>query len=203
MSQVTYVALGDSLTAGRGDLDNGKRPVGWAQRLCRMLEERSGQSYEFINLGVPHATVAEVAADQVPVLAGAGADLVTVWAGMNDIRGGFEPGVFAREVDELFERVAVTAPTVATMTLPNIVSILPLPKELLGVARQLIVRANDAIRTAADAHGLLYVDAWYAPEVAEPGFWDKDRLYPNAHGHAVIAGAFSDLLLAGAPDIRK
>lgn len=35
MPQVTYVALGDSLTADKGDLNAGNRPVGWA----RLLEQ--------------------------------------------------------------------------------------------------------------------------------------------------------------------
>jgi lysophospholipase L1-like esterase len=37
-----YLALGDSLTAGRGDAGADGRPVGWARRLSEILSDRTG-----------------------------------------------------------------------------------------------------------------------------------------------------------------
>lgn len=191
-----YVALGDSLTAGKGDLDVQGRPVGWARRLCSLLTERTGLPYLFTNLAVNRATVAEVLADQLPVLGGAHPALVTLSAGINDIRGAFSADTFAAQIDLAFAGATVTGATVATMTLPNIVPMLPLPPGLRKVVRALMEQANEAIRGAAQAHGVLFVDAWYADEVADPAFWSEDRVHPNARGHQLIAEAFADLLLS-------
>jgi lysophospholipase L1-like esterase len=193
-----YVALGDSLTAGKGDPGPDGRPIGWARRLSRILAERGGAAYDFTNLAVDRATVTDVLADQLPAVPAEPPDLITVSVGMNDIRGAFGAERFGRQLDELFAAVTGTGATVATMTLPNIVSMLPLPAELLDVARELMEQVNDAIRQAAGVHSVLFVDAWFADEVAEPAFWSDDRVHPNAMGHELIAGAFADLLLAPA-----
>ncbi|GAA2608123.1 hypothetical protein GCM10010411_47940 [Actinomadura fulvescens] len=196
MSKSIYVAIGDSLTAGKGDRDPEGRPIGWALRLSRLLTARTGTPFEFVNRAVNRATIADVLAVQVPGLAASHPDLITVSIGINDIRGSFQREAFARGVDEVFGVAAATGATVATMTLPDIVSMLPLPAELLPMAKELMEQANAAIRDAADAHGVLYVDAWYADEVAEPAFWSEDRVHPNASGHTLIAEAFADLLEA-------
>src|SRR6267154_1617238 len=49
-----------------------------------------------------------------------------------------------------------------------------------SVAGELMEQANDAIRCAARTHGVLFVDAWYSGEVADPAFWSEDRVHPNA-----------------------
>jgi lysophospholipase L1-like esterase len=196
MSQQAYTALGDSLTAGRGDLDAQGRPVGWARRLCSLLTARTGLPYLFTNLAVNRATVSEVLAEQLPALRGARPDLITLSTGINDIRGPFRKDAFAARIDRVFACATAKSATVATMTLPNIVSMLPLPLGSLDVVRGLMEQANDAIRCAAHAHGVLFVDAWYSGEVADPAFWSDDHVHPNARGHQLIAEAFADLLLS-------
>src|SRR5690348_9546787 len=99
-----YVALGDSLTAGRDDLGPGGARIGWARRLAGMLGERTGVACTLTNRARDGASVDAVLARQLPVLVGRGAgghgelgegrgpDLVSVTVGMNDIRdAGFEP----------------------------------------------------------------------------------------------------------------
>src|ERR1700680_2484469 len=194
MWQPTYIALGDSLTAGRGDPDEHVRPIGWARRLSSLLAERTGVQYEFTNLAVDQATIVEVLAEQMPVLVGEHPDLVTISTGINDIRGAFNADEFASRIDGAFADAASTGALVATMTLPNIVSNSPLPKELLDVARTYMEQLNEAIRRSAHVYGALLIDAWYTDEAAEPAFWSADHMHPNAHGHQVIAQAFADLL---------
>ena len=86
MSWSTYVALGDSLTAGRGDEGRDGRPVGWAQRLADVLSVRTAVRCRLINLAADGATVGQVLAKQLPAVAAYGPDLVSVTVGMNDIR---------------------------------------------------------------------------------------------------------------------
>jgi lysophospholipase L1-like esterase len=198
MAQPSYIALGDSLTAGRGDLDKQGQPIGWARRLSGLLGDRTGVAYEFTNLAVDQATISDVLANQMPVLLGKHPELVTISTGINDIRGAFSKDEYAARIDGAFADAITTGATVATMTLPNIVANFPIPKEMRDIARGLMVELNDAIRCAAHVHGVLLIDSWYADEVAEPAFWSADGMHPNAHGHQLIAGAFADLLCSSA-----
>jgi lysophospholipase L1-like esterase len=199
MPPLVYFALGDSLSAGKGDPDAKGRPVGWAQRMCSVLSDATGASYAFTNLAVNRATITEVLANQVPAVAGAAPDLVTVTIGINDIRGSFHPAQFAAQVGGLFDVLVGTGATVATMTIPDIVHLLPLPADMLGAARQIIEMANDGIRQSADARGVLYLDTYAKSDVADPGFWQEDQLHPNPHGHQLIAAATAEMLLAAGP----
>ena len=94
-----YVALGDSLTAGRDDLGPEGTRIGWARRLAGMLGERTGVPCTLANLARDGVSVEAVLAWQLPSLEPATAveawrpDLVSVTVGMNDIRDPeFEPG---------------------------------------------------------------------------------------------------------------
>src|ERR1700680_2659704 len=86
MAWSTYVALGDSLTAGRGDAGSDGRPVGWAQRLAGLLTARTGVRCSLTNLAADGATLTDVLTRQLPLAAGTCPDLVSVTVGVNDIR---------------------------------------------------------------------------------------------------------------------
>ena len=81
----TYLALGDSLTAGIGARDPERGLVG---QLAARVAAARGAPVRVVNLGVSGATLADLLADQLPtaarVLAGGGVDLVTVCIGAND-----------------------------------------------------------------------------------------------------------------------
>jgi len=86
-----YVALGDSLTAGRDDPGPGGGRIGWARRLAGILTTRTGVPCTLTNLATDGAAVAAVLERQLPSVAGIGPDLVSVTVGMNDA-GGQRPG---------------------------------------------------------------------------------------------------------------
>jgi lysophospholipase L1-like esterase len=192
-----YVALGDSLTAGRGDSGPDGRPVGWARRLAGLLTNRTGVNCALTNLAVDGSTVGRVLADQLPYLRDAGPDLVSVTVGVNDIRSPqFRPGDFAANVGTLLDALAQTGATVLTCTLPDIADVVPLPPEYLAIARQRLRQASDVIREQAVVCGAVCLDTWAMKDVAaRPDLFTADRLHPNARGHQLLAAVFADLLL--------
>ena len=191
-----YVALGDSLTAGRGDVGSDGRPVGWARRLAALLTKRTGVNCALTNLAVDGATIGRVLADQLPRLQDVGPDLVSATVGMNDIRGPeFSPEDFAANVGQLFDALAQTGATVLTCTLPDIADVVPLPPEHVAVARSRLAHASDIIRGQAAIRGAVCLDTWAMKEVAaRPDLFTADRLHPNASGHRMLAAVFADLL---------
>jgi lysophospholipase L1-like esterase len=192
-----YVALGDSLTAGRDDHGPGGARIGWARRLAGILSTRTAVPCALTNLAADGANAAAVLDRQLPSLAGARPDLVSVTVGMNDIRDpAFGEERFAADVGALLDGLTATGATVLTCTLPDIAGIMPLPAGLVEVARQRMRRASDIIREQAARRGALCLDAWAMPGVADPGLFGPDRIHPNASGHQLMADAFAALLLA-------
>ena len=192
-----YVALGDSLTAGRDDHDPGGLRIGWARRLAGILGSRTEVPCALTNLAADGASVAAVLEWQLPTAAQIGPDLVSVTVGMNDIREpGFGPARFADELGRLLDGLTATGATVLTCTLPDIAGIMRLPDGLVVLARQRMRQASDMIREQASGRGALCLDLWSMPGSADPGLFGPDRIHPNASGHQLMAAACADLLLA-------
>ena len=193
-----YVALGDSLTAGRADYSPGGGRIGWARRLAAILGARTGVPCALTNLAEDGASVAAVLEWQLPAAARIGPDLVSVTVGVNDIRDpGFGADRFAAEFGRLLDSLTVTGATILTCTLPDIAGIMSLPEDLVGPARQLMRQASDIIREQAAARGALCLDVWASSAAADPLLFGSDRIHPNASGHKLLAAACADLLLAG------
>jgi lysophospholipase L1-like esterase len=196
VSWANYVALGDSLTAGRDDHGPGGARIGWARRLAGILTERTAVPCALTNLAADGASVGVVLERQLPEVAGTRPDLASVTVGMNDIRDpGFSEERFAAELSRLLDGLAATGATVLTCTLPDIAGIMSLPAHLVEVARQRMRRASDIIREQAAGRGAVCLDAWAMPGAADPGLFGPDRIHPNASGHQLMADAFAALLL--------
>jgi lysophospholipase L1-like esterase len=197
-----YVALGDSLTAGRDDHGPGGVRIGWARRLAGILTARTAMPCTLTNLAADGASVAVVLEQQLPLVARMGPnypDLVSVTVGMNDIRDpGFSEERFAAELGRLLDDLTTTGATVLTCTLPDIAAIMSLPADLVEMARQRMRRASDIIREQAAGRGVVCLDAWAMPGAADPELFGPDRIHPNASGHQLMADAFAALLLTGA-----
>ena len=192
-----YVALGDSLTAGRDDDGPHGGRIGWARRLAGILSTRTRVPCTLTNLAADGASVSVVLDEQLPSLAGMRPDLVSVTVGMNDIRDpAFRGEHFAAGLGVLLDGLAATGATVLTCTLPDIAAIMALPADLVEVARLRIRQASDIIREQAARRGVVCLDAWAMPGACDPGLFGPDRIHPNASGHQLMASAAADLLLA-------
>ena len=195
MSWSTYVALGDSLTAGRGDEGRDGRPVGWAQRLADVLSVRTAVRCRLVNLAADGATVGQVLAGQLPAVAAYQPDLVSVTVGMNDVRArGFDELSFKADLGQLLEALAATTATVLTCTLPDITAIMALSPDLADVARDRLRLTSDIIREQAQSYGARCLDAWAMPEVADPELYAPARMHLGSRGHQLMAAACADLL---------
>ena len=195
MAWSTYVAIGDSLTVGRGDEGRDGRPIGWAQRLADILSVRTTVRCSLTNLAVDGATVHEVLSKQLPAVAARKPDLVSLTVGINDIRRrDFDELSFKADLGQLFEALAATQATLLTCTLPDLSVIMSLSQELHEVVRERMRLASDIIREQAESYGAVCLDAWSLPGVTDPDLYAPDRLHPNSRGHQFIAAACADKL---------
>ena len=195
MAWSTYVAIGDSLTAGRGDEGRDGRPIGWAQRLADILGVRTTVRCSLTNLAVDGATVHEVLSKQLPAVAARKPDLVSLTVGINDIRRrDFDELSFKADLGQLIEALAATQATLLTCTLPDLSVIMSLSQDLHEVVRERMRLASDIIREQAESYGAVCLDAWSLPGVTDPDLYAPDRLHPNSKGHQFIAAACADKL---------
>ncbi|WP_201265275.1 SGNH/GDSL hydrolase family protein [Rhodococcus sp. P1Y] len=187
----TYIALGDSFTEGVGDADpsspNGVK--GWADRVADELSV-GNPNFRYANLAVRGKLIDQVIADQVPAAVAAAPDLVTIYAGGNDM---MRPkvdidAVVARYDAALAELVATGARVVAFTAYDAGWS--PIFRTLRG--RTAIY--NELLREVADSRGVELIDYWRFDGYDDPRMWDWDRLHMSTRGHTRMAAEVLDFL---------
>jgi lysophospholipase L1-like esterase len=186
-----YVALGDSFTEGIGDPHpasrNGVR--GWADLVAAALAA-DNPGFGYANFAVRGRVMDDILTDQVPTAELLAPDLVTVYAGMNDLMA------LTVDIDAMMARYAEglkslrqTGALVLAFTAPDL-GAKPLFRGLRG--RGAIY--NELLRAIADDLGIGLIDFWRFDEFRDPRLWDRDRVHLSPLGHQVMAQRVLHLL---------
>jgi lysophospholipase L1-like esterase len=187
-----YVALGDSFTEGVGDHDlrlpNGVR--GWADRVAEALARASGEGFRYANLAIRGRKLDAILAEQVATALAMQPDLVSVYAGGNDI---LRPRV---DIDGLVQRYGRAVAALRDSG-AHVVMFTGFDLGFAPVFRHLrgrVATYNELVREVADVHGATVVDFWRMREYRDPRLWDVDRLHMSSAGHQRMARAVLDAL---------
>jgi lysophospholipase L1-like esterase len=180
------VALGDSFTEGVGDDDpaapNGVR--GWADRTAEQLAAHDPQ-FRYANLGIRGKLMGQVLAEQLEPALAMAPDLVTLYAGGNDL---MRPKVDIDALMVAYEHaVARIRATGAGLVLFTGVDGVEDP--LFRTIRGRVAIYNEHVRGIAATHGALLVDMWAMRQLRDRRLWAPDRLHLNAAGHTEVAMA--------------
>jgi lysophospholipase L1-like esterase len=201
-----YVALGDSFTEGVGDHDpdrpNGVR--GWADRVAEVLDPRVEGALEYANLAIRGRKLGAVLDEQLEPALAARPDLVTLYAGGNDImRPKVDIDALVGRYDDAVGRLAATGPTVVLFTAFD-----PAGFPIFSAGRGRFAIYNELVREVAERHGTVLVDFWRMREYRDPRMWDVDRLHMSSAGHQRMAiaglaarGVAHDLAPLALPDL--
>ncbi|MDQ0381688.1 SGNH/GDSL hydrolase family protein [Amycolatopsis thermophila] len=186
-----FVALGDSFTEGVGDDDparpNGVR--GWADRVAEQLAA-ADPGFRYANLAIRGRLLDQVLAEQLEPALALEPDLVSIYAGGNDLlRPKADIDALAARFENAVERLASTGATVLLFTGVDGVED-PVFRKLRG--RTAIY--NEHTRVIAQRHGARVVDMWAMRQLRDRRLWSADRLHLNALGHTEVAIAVLDLL---------
>lgn len=186
-----YVALGDSFTEGCGD-DDADRPNGlrgWADRFAEVLAARE-PDFGYANLAIRGRKLRPIIAEQVEPALAMRPDLVTIYAGGNDIlRPRVDLNALSIAYDEAIGKLAATGATVVMFTAFD-PGHLPIHRPMRGRW----ATYNEDVREIADRHGALVVDYWRMRHLRSWSFWAPDRLHMNHCGHQQVAMAVLDRL---------
>lgn len=186
-----YVALGDSFTEGVGDPDdtrpNGLR--GWADRVAEVLGAQQ-PDFGYANLAIRGRKLGGVLGEQIEPALALAPDLVTIYAGANDIlRPRVDLDALGASYDAAIARLTGSGARVLVWT----------PFDPGGSATYKLLRGrfalySELVRESADRHGATVVDFWRLREYRDWGLWDEDRLHMGPAGHQRMAIEVLDTL---------
>jgi lysophospholipase L1-like esterase len=177
----TYVALGDSFTAGQGSAD-GER---WADRLAAGLRDRN-PDLVYRNLAVDGASSAEVL-EQLPKALALRPDLVTVICGANDVLLTSRPDIegYESRFSEILDKLRRGAPEAAilTATAPESWHFLELRPRTKARLVRALGELNAATRSVAARHRVPCLNVAGHPGLTDRANFSADGLHPSTLGH--------------------
>ena len=182
------VALGDSITNGGGELQQGVALQSWALWVARALD------LPYSPHAVDGARIGDVLAHQLPAVpAGARYDLGCLYVGVNDVRGlDWDRAVFERGHRAALAFLAERCERVLTMTVP-----VDLGRPRAGAK---VHEVNAAIEASARDNGALVVD------LRDFGARNRvmtDHVHPTAFGQIAIAERALAVLAADGLEARR
>ncbi|MCW2787976.1 MAG: hydrolase [Aeromicrobium sp.] len=184
-----YVALGDSFTEGVGDPDpalpNGVR--GWADRVAAVLDH---DDFSYANLAIRGRKLLPIVAEQVEPALAMKPDLVTIYAGANDVlRPRVDIDGIVAALDVAIGRLTDAGARVVMFTAYD-----PGGSPIFGALRGRFAIYNELVRQVAERHGATLVDFWRLRDYRDDRMWDVDRMHMSAAGHQRMAVAVLDAL---------
>ncbi|HEX3239933.1 MAG TPA: SGNH/GDSL hydrolase family protein [Solirubrobacterales bacterium] len=177
----SYVALGDSFTAGRESIE----ALRWADRLADSLRAANPR-LAYANLAVDGATSAEVL-EQVPAGLALEPDLITVICGANDILLTSRPDVagYEERFSLILEQLREGAPQAAilTTTAPETWHFMDLRPRTKARLVKALSDLNSVTRTVAARHGVPCLNVAGHPGLTDRANFSADGLHPSSQGH--------------------
>lgn len=177
----SYVALGDSFTAGRESIE----ALRWADRLATSLRAANPE-LAYANLAVDGATSAEVL-EQVPAGLALEPDLITVICGANDILLTSRPDVagYEERFSLILEQLREGAPDAAilTTTAPETWHFMDLRPRTKARLVKALSDLNSVTRTVAARHGVPCLNVAGHPGLTDRANFSADGLHPSSQGH--------------------
>jgi lysophospholipase L1-like esterase len=179
-----FVALGDSFTEGVGDPDptrpNGLR--GWADRVAEVLSLHA-DDFGYANLAIRGRLLGPIVDEQLQPAVALQPDLVTIYAGANDImRPSVDLDALAERYDTAIGKLRATGATVLMWTGFDLGW-----APVFGKLRGRVAIYNEHVREIADRHDAAIVDFWRLSEYRDQRLWDEDRMHMSPAGHQRMA----------------
>lgn len=185
-----FLALGDSFTEGVGDVSmvRPNRVRGWADRVAEVLCTEG--DWQYANLAIRGKKISQVINQQLDAGLAMTPDLVSIYAGGNDIlRPSADLDALMRGYEGMVQRFAAAGSTVVLFTGFDTVD-----SPLFNKTRPRTAIYNEKIREIADTHGAIVADYWRWREFSDLRYWAVDRLHMNEFGHTLMAHKFLELL---------
>jgi acyl-CoA thioesterase-1 len=178
-----FLALGDSFTIGTGTTPDRSFPA-----VLVGMWRHGGAHVELSNPAVNGYTTDDLIAEELPLVASFGPDLITLLIGANDIVQGSPDDRYRARVSRIHEGIRAAAPVARVIGLPQPDWSLSPAAAGFGdpalIART-IERFNDVAREEAGRAGVEWIDLFpFMRAQARRGMFAADGLHPSAEAYA-------------------
>ncbi|HAX73763.1 MAG TPA: lipase [Firmicutes bacterium] len=185
-----YVAIGDSLTEGFGDVIEGFEKSPWPDLLSHSLG-----IVDFYNLGKSGYRTDEILKELLPQALALKPDLVSITAGGNDmIQLKWSKKQYEQRMRYMIETLTSQGASVMTCTLPFFTKHVkaPLYKKIIG--NFWLKQCNTVISNLATQYQTIHIDFANHQCALDLTNWSSDCIHPNSKGYAEIANAYHELI---------
>ncbi|MGF1427641.1 SGNH/GDSL hydrolase family protein [Kitasatospora sp. LaBMicrA B282] len=202
LTELRFVALGDSLTEGVGSPD-GTGWRGWTALLAPALAADPARVSHH-NLAVSGALAADLTRTQLPAALALRPDLAAVVIGGNDtLRAGFDIARTAAALDATLRALAGQGAVLLTACLPDPGVLLGLPGPLARPLARRMVAVNEVVHALSARHGAVHLHLADLDWLADRALLSADRLHPSPAGHLLIARRFHALLATAGHELGQ
>jgi acyl-CoA thioesterase-1 len=191
---ILYLAIGasDALGMGADPLKNG-----YVYRIRDELERQTRKDVRLLNLAMPGGTTRDLSQGvQLALRRQVKPDLVTIWAGANDIIDGQDPGDFEKDLRTILIELRDKAS--AFIVIADIPDLTRSPRFKVQPSRvvtsERIAAFNRVIATQANAFNVPLVRL-SREEVTDEVVSNIDGFHPSNRGHRIIAQVFLKTIL--------
>ena len=184
-----YVAIGDSVVEGIGATNSNRS---FASVIASYLKQYK-KSIQYHNLGKRGAPTKDIITNQLDTAIALNPDLITISAGVNDIRILSTPWQFKKDLKTLIDRLEQE--THAEIVINNIpdFSVTPLiPRYSKRIVRFIIRRFNNAMGDVVASSRVTLVDLFNLTSVfgkQYPEAIADDKFHPSDFGYAIWSSA--------------
>jgi len=185
---VTYVAFGASDATGIGAFPPSE---GYVFELKDIVEANCMSDLGLFNLGIPGAEISEFRSIELPAAVSLSPDIVTIWAGGNDLVDGDSASTFETDLAAILEELTnETSALIFIGDLPDL-SLLPRFQEdpSPAVTPERIAEFNEAIERQAAEYGAMLVTL--SDVALDNVLVSIDGFHPSNEGHRLIAERFA------------
>jgi lysophospholipase L1-like esterase len=195
-----FHVLGDSLAAGVG-CARADQSIG---HLLANTLRAAGYTVSLTVHAVPGARSADLA-PQVRSAVRAGADLVLIVVGANDLTRLIPPAVGAGLLRDAVAELSAAGARTVVVTAPDMGVIAHVPpafRDIVSQASRLYAQAQTDAATSAGGTVAQVGSDVFARFAADERLFSPDRFHPSAAGYALFAEAITPQVLAAARGIR-
>ena len=191
--QLVYVAMGASDAVGIGAFPFDE---GYVYKIRDGLQPYA-DSIEFENLGASGERISYYESTELPAAIVRAPDVVTIWAGPNDVGGGVDVGRFEAALARIFAALRQQSSAIVVMANVPDLTVLPFytlfPDEDVTLAS--IQAYNNAIARQCAAYRIQLVDLYAGRYSENPDYVAIDGFHPSNAGHAKLAELFLEEIL--------